>query len=717
MTATSGCDACNKSSLSLLLLRPSPIAKLPPLAPVGAGVVASDAALVAGLLPARLPTESRFVLRTLRAGYVHVYLPSPPAGVKNWLIYRVTDQGDIVGHGSSWFAQPTTNVFCSSKSHNAMGMKLLNIPQAHKITDLWIAFSANLWNETLRGKNKANPNVMQKISLQGGSPNTFKPTATALKAKVLECALKTLSVDQNIDHDFPFNSVAGLTDKLAANLHDAAAAHPKTKDKELAVVLRDPVGIAAELNEIRMRRHQLANQELELPKNVHPLNSSNALIGLKNVMLDSNTLGSYEAVSMIKTKEQFNEGTWPAGTEWQGLTEADRKALVERASASWMTLGFKNTFAKGQLGRIIFPDHDARAAAWAKKKTEETWAKLSPCYDEKARTDWLRDFNARMQKEHYGPLAKFEEDWRSACTDAKLLTCFGEHFDDKDPNDPTKPHSPGITYAREVQYIHTPAPYTPGKIIDDYVEMLNMDIRDPKAVVLRAVAANQAEIISVIYTQITGDAGGDGMRDLTFDFSKALTETAKGKEALRRYSWLGDGVAMFSVGLLSSFSGSIMSAAARHPQVGKATTKALIKIQSLWAVQQGLEMLVQGAVQGSGGGGKVPVLIRMRVSAEDAVQILQARTGQGVGLSKTRIKKQGKRYQDHADDPDRYRNAQACRRRPRQPCQGSHDRPAQDGQGRNRCHHECSKRQVCHFDGERFPADFYAKFNARDEGG
>lgn len=96
MTTTQGCNTCNKSTLSLLLLRPSPVAKMRELTLPGAEAVASDAAVMAGLLPARLPTESRFALRLLRAGYVHVYIPIPPAGVKNWLVYRVTEQADLV---------------------------------------------------------------------------------------------------------------------------------------------------------------------------------------------------------------------------------------------------------------------------------------------------------------------------------------------------------------------------------------------------------------------------------------------------------------------------------------------------------------------------------------------------------------------------------------------------------------------------------------------
>lgn len=227
------CDACQKSTLSLLLLRPSPLAKTAPLKAAGSDSVASDAAVMSGLLPAKLPTESRFALRLLRAGYVHVYLPSPPAGVKNWLVYRVTDQADLVPESQGLFNQPDKNIVCSRKIHNPTGLKLLDIPQAHKVTEIWIAYSANLWNDKLRNKNKANPEAMQKISLAGGSPNTFKPTAANLKSKVLECALTELQINRATDHDFAFNSVATMVDKLADTLEKAAARHPKPKEKKL----------------------------------------------------------------------------------------------------------------------------------------------------------------------------------------------------------------------------------------------------------------------------------------------------------------------------------------------------------------------------------------------------------------------------------------------------------------------------------------------------
>ena len=639
MTTTT-CNTCNKSTLSLLLLRPGPIAKSGPLHPAGADAVASDAAAMSGLLPTKLPTESRFALRLLRPGYVHVYIASPPSGVKNWLVYRVTDQADLVPENNDWFAQPTASITCSRQGHNAAGLKLLNIPQAHKISELWIAYSANLWNDALRNKNKANPQVMQKINLAGGSPNTFKPTADNLRRKVLECALTKLKINEAADHDFVFNSLATQVDSLVENLEKAAALHPKTKGKEQVVVLRDPVGIATELNELRLRRHEVATREIEKPENAHPLNSSNALLGMQKVVLDTNELDSYEQVSPLRLKANYASKSWPVGTEWQPLTPEDRQTLLKRASGSMLLKPYKDLFAREDMGRVIYADHDERAAAWARKLTEKTWVKLAPHYDEGARATWVKTFEAKMKSAHYEPLEKFENDWLAATQDAKTLDYFARHFDANDSNSPLSLVSAGKIYASESQLIHQPAPLTTGTVLDTYLAMLGKPITDEAAVVQRALVGNQQEVITVIHAELTGDAGADGVRDKSYDFMKGVLGLGSGKAALKKYGWLGDAVGMFSVGQLSALSGALMSAAGRSPAMSAALEAQLAKVQQLWGVQQAVEYAAASALQGKAPA--MPVLITMRVDAKEALIVLRARKNQNVGTSKSRIKKQGK---------------------------------------------------------------------------
>jgi hypothetical protein len=641
MSIANGCDTCNKSTLSFLFLRPSPIAKAGQLVPPGSARVISDDALTGGLLPERLPTESRFALRLLRAGYVHVYIPAPPPGMKHWQVYRVTDQADLVSQDSVWFKQPTASIVCPRPDHNAMGLKLLHLPQAHKIKEIWIAYSANLWNDTLRAKNGANPKVMQQVVLTGSSPNTFKPTADMLKSRVLECALTQLTVDKAADHDFPFVSVARQVDNLAANLEKAAACHPKTKGHELAVVLRDPVGIATELNELRLRRHELGKQEAEKPENAHPLNSSNALMGLKQTVLDENLANSFEQVSPLRTKAAFEHSKeWPAGTEWQALTTEQRQALIKASSGdNWLISALKNpykaVFEQETIGRVIYPDHEARAAAWAHEQTEKTWSQFTGKYDEAARQKWMETFEARMKSQHYDPLAKCEADWIASMQDAHTLSYFQDHFDPADPNDPLKHHSPGMVYAAEVHRAYTPAPQTHDDVLDRYLAQFKAPITDDKTVILRAMVGNQHWAISQIASEIDSNK-----RDKLFDFMKGLmtkAEEAAHGARRNRYSWMGDVVGGYSLGIWGSAAAALTSAIARSPQSIQGWNWLLNRIQGLGMVRQAVDLALQATLQG--GNFRVPVLVKMRLPIDEAMQLLRDRAGQNLGTTQTQLRR------------------------------------------------------------------------------
>lgn len=628
---TTACDVCNKSTLSLLLLRPSPVAKLEALKPPGSSAVLSDDADTKDLLPSRAPTESRFALRLLRAGYVHVYMETPPPGVKDWQVFRVTESADLIPQGTAWFTQVGDNKACTTEGHNDAGIKLLNIPQAHLVKEIWIAYSANLWNDKLRNNNKANPEVMQKISLAGGSPNTFQPTLERLKTKVLECALATLSIGGNKEHDFPFHSQVQRVTSLVSNLKRAAACHPKTRGKELAVVLRDPVGIATELNELRLRRNELAKQFIGQPQNALPLNSSNAVLGLKQSIINENLQESYKVVSPLRFRQAFEESQphLPPDTEWVPLEGQERKDMKLGA-----TMAF---WRSDEIGRVVFPDHDARAIAWAKEHTEKSWKDFAPHYDEGARSAWIANFEARLKTEHYDPLAKFEDDWFAAAQDTKTLNYFAKHFDPEERNDPLKLLCPGTIYASESHYIHQPAPHTTGAVLDLYLAMLDKPIKDDKAVVQRALVANQKTVIDKIHEQLTGDANSTGIRDENYEFMKGVLSDGPGKNFALKYRWVGDTVSMFSVGQLTAVTGALMLSLGRNAKLSPSFTAQLAKVQRLWGVQQVVGYATASAIKGVAP--KMPVLITMMVNVEDALEVIRAREGQNVGTSKSRVKR------------------------------------------------------------------------------
>lgn len=642
------CHACQKSSLSLLLLRPSPIPKGPDLRLAGGDAIQTDAAVLTGVVPTRAPTESRFGLRLLREGYVHVYIPAPPPRVKHWQVFRVTAQADLIPESNPLFAQPGKSVACNEKHHNPTGLKLLELPQAHAIKgSIWIAYSANLWNDALRKKNAGNKAAMQEIKLSGGSPNSFKPTQDALKSKVIECALERYLIGGANTHDFPFNSLASQTEKLADDLAHAAARHPQTKGHELAVVLRDPVGVATELNALRLRRNELALQEIEKPENAHPLNSSNMLLGMQQGLLDANLADSFKQVAPLKTKTAFLESrkNLPSGTEWLPLSDEERIALRKAASNDNPVLNallspYKKAFTELDLGRVIYPDHDSRAAAWAKEQAEKTWAPIATKIDETQRQNWLKAFNQRMKIQHYDPLARFEADWLSAARDASTLDYFKLHFDALDPNNPTQLHSPGLTYARESQYIHSPAPVTEGVVLDDYLKLLEKPASDEGAIVLRAAVGNQGDLLAYLqslldtaYKQMTGDPGSEGMRDKASDLLKGLYK----ETGLKKYSWLGDVIAVFSVGQFSALGAAATQLAARSASLNPTLTRALGRLQGLWCVQRILESAAAGALNKIAP--KVPLLVTMNVDVGEALEILRARNTTGQRVSKNAVQR------------------------------------------------------------------------------
>lgn len=631
-----GCDKCKKSSLSLLLLRPSPLGLGQGTAPFGAEKVKSDPAVVADLLPTRLPTESRFALRLLRAGYLHVYIEykdSAPA----WKVFRVTKDSDLLPESDALFTQKGTDATCmNAADHIKGGRKLLNIPQAHTVKALWIAFSGNLWSDKIKQRNQGMGPAMQQVLLDGGSKNAFTPTAENLKSKVLEFGIEHWAGNSAGFQKFKFTSFKPEeVDELAAEMVRAAGCHPKTKGKELAIVLHDPVGIAAELNAIRILRNDVIQKELARPEIMHPLKSSAALRGIAKSFIDESQVKSFDKVSPRRMRSGFTKEHEAAGAEWHPIDQAEKDRLLEPHKCSSGYQRMKEYLDQSKQGRIIYPDQDARQAAWIKEQTAEMWKKISPHYDETARTKWEGAFASRMDKEHFVPLERYELDWRAAVDDPKTLAYFDLHFDPMDPNDQRSHHSPGSVYAEENDHINTPIPLSKGKVLDMYASILDKKISDITAIALRALVGNQQSVVDVYIEQFTGDPGAEengGMRDKTYDILKEMP-------ILDKYSWYASGVMLFGMGQLTAVTGAVI--ALGHTKYVSARMKALM---DHWGMQQAMEHVRKAGVHGSvrGIGPKIPVLITMKVSREAAMEILRARGAAEVGINKTQIKKHTK---------------------------------------------------------------------------
>lgn len=634
-----GCDTCNASVLSLLLLRASPIAKVGPLVPLGAQSVESDDALLTGLLPKRAPTESRYVLRLLRAGYVHVYIPAPPKGMKNWLVYRVTEQADLVPEDSEWFAQ-NGNVNCKrTGSHNFVGMKLLKLPQAHKIDGIWIAYSANLWNKKLREQNKANGKVMQFVPIGSKEiANTFAPTPEHLKQKVLECALHTLSLNRSTHHDFPFNSLADQVASLAEQLTNAAACHPRTRGKELAVVLRDPVGIATELNSLRLRRQELSEQYTLQPENRQPMEVAKLIQILESSTISDVNDRAMEWVSPLRTQAAFSSSTWPAGTQWSPLTHQERAVLIARAPKGILGAPYRRAFQNKDLGRVIYPDAAERAATWAEQESEKLWSPMRNFYDGSKIEEWRKDFQDRMQRLHLDPLKKFEADWGGALEDGGLLSYFASHFDDAASNTLEEAAKygccSGTAYVREAYLAFMPEPFT-SAAMGALEKQLDANILNAGAVVQRAMVANQSSLLAIL---------ADEKRDKTYDFIKGLIgefatkSPSQGQKPSQlpasRYSWLTDSTLAMSFGLMAALSAvavhGVASAWQAHaamntpsPTVDPKILNRLSRAQAMAMIHRASEEALMASMDGRKP--NMPVYVVANFDPETATQIMKGR--------------------------------------------------------------------------------------------
>lgn len=551
--AAQNCKHCQKSSLSLLLLRPSPVALDPRLRPVGAAQVTADATLVTPMVPTDLK-QSKTVLRLLRAGYVHLYIPSRDTGQSPnnaWHTWRVTDEGDVLAQTHPLFAAPSTSAVCKRTGHNVSGFKLIQIPDAHELMgqSIWLAFSANIWNTKLKQQNKANAQAMVEVKLGQTKAPAFKPDEASLSRQLLECTVLNYPVPMCLGPDssgqeqpnpapaFPFNSLAwnNGTRHMAQTLQKAAAAHRKTLGHELAVVLPDPVGYAAELNALRLLAHQ---QGLQLkPEDQHKVQSHFALKGLADNVAD---LRSFNNVAAVVSRASF---------------EALQKSSPQRMKdATWEPLQHNQRPSPNQLGRLWTPQARQKLAEQAPTFKALAKKEIEKGYDPQASQAWFQALEEKTRK----ALKPYERQWLQGRDHTAVGRYFALHFDEAERNRPgtAQDHSAGGVYLQEVAQIDGPPPVTSVALIDAYLAAYYKAPDDPQAFAVRALAANQKELFKDLSTQLAGDPNVDGMRDKSVDFIKGLLDV-KGEHFRVKYSWMTDALLGFAVGPMSNLGAAV----------------------------------------------------------------------------------------------------------------------------------------------------------------
>ncbi|WP_284337751.1 T6SS effector BTH_I2691 family protein [Comamonas sp. NoAH] len=668
----SGCDQCNRSGLSLLLLRPSPISQDNRVAPAGAGLVKVDEnTLLAGLIPTGTK-DVRYGLRLLRPGYVHMYIPKPPEGVAHWHVYRISNNADLIAQSDPVFSQMPRPAPCQRTGHNALGMRLLPIPQAHLIDTVWIAYSANLWNDNLKAQNQANPEVMQEIHVKQGvaNPGSFVPSANALKAQVLECALPVLTINGNQQHDFPFCSLMSQTEQLAQEMEEVAALHPQTAGKQLAIVLRDPVGIAAEFNAMRLRMSDLSTTHLLRPEVRQPLEVNKLIQTLKqSVLPDVGAEEALTAVCPLRKKSAFDRSasTMPTGTEWEALTQDELAVLNDRASsdspiAHALLAPYRSAFTQEPLGRVIYPDHEERVRKWAQEQADQAWERFAQYYDDEQRRNWLQGLQQTLQAQYLNTLKVYEDNWNRALRSNALGDYFAQHFDEQDTN-LQEMHartgcSAGSIYMEEAALSFTPEPFcVDGEAQRFFDSQLDADIAMPNAIMLRAMVGNQKSLIDILLAD-----PGNGQRDKIYDFIKGLIGEYTGAKAHlgqpltpamgKAVSWLTNINMGFSLGMLGALGAAatnsmastferIIGAGGGVPAAPASISPQMLarlnKVQAMTLVHQASEETLKAVLNQKAVA--VPVVVMANLSPG---QLRQLMIDRGAPMSRRRIRALGK---------------------------------------------------------------------------
>ncbi|MDW5419256.1 T6SS effector BTH_I2691 family protein [Iodobacter sp. CM08] len=596
---TETCRACEKSGLPILLVRPSVIANKADLQPPGSAKLLSHA-IAQKAAQLATPKQSRYVLRTLRRGYLYVFYETPPAGKKDgWDIYRITPEGALysTSHPSFYLAEP----FSCNKSGHLHKVRLLTIPQAHKTGKIWLAYSANLWNDTLKKANQANPKVMQCLDVKayldsGKAPdNAFVAKAESPGKFVAEYALRNVSPGKDAEPYFPFKGGIGALDQLTGHMQQLGNMHPKTKDKGLVFALHDPVAVSAELNHLRMRA-LVRKSEVAVPYRRGVL-CSGLLIGLKKCIGDDH----YK-----KTGTTLLDG---AQRRIGSMNKAlyDKNKLNPSFRPSLKDTIWKPTHAGGpvtpaSMGEVYQLEDDALRKTKANERTQTDWAKLSTFFDEPKRAQFMLEYDKKMA-EMDQIITSYDDDY-AAASQKNVTDCFALHFDENDPNDPKQTHhSAGACYSEEAFHVYGGGSMGPSSAELAYQQALKK-ITEQDAVMLRAQLSNQKSVFEYV---------AEDNQAKSYNLLKDLLMP----QLSPKFSWLNEAVFGFHQGVSTALIGGAVGYASEHSSFKVIEGKLL----GMTLLGQNMEHILAGVLDKT----KIkprPLLVSVFLPFDEAIALL-----------------------------------------------------------------------------------------------
>jgi hypothetical protein len=641
------CNICDhKIGLSILLVRATAIASDAAFAPAeAAGLLTHEASVKALKLP---PLQaSRHALRMLRrGGFVYAwYTRKPRQLAKAWQAFRVHESGALIPESEISWADKASRFACGKNDSHPHDLRTLciQLPEDNPESagPVWIGFSMNWWNDAMRRRVQANAAAagmvkIDPLALLGGVPNAFKADAMSIRQHVADFALRSfdhggtktgINVTSggtepatpfyNGDHDKTY----GQAGSLAGVMRRQAAGHPLTAGREFVLAIPDPVGLAADLNGIRVAKNR-ANQQ-EWNGNDEWVRSEachTTLEGLRKSIVVAGMHQSREWGSRASQK-QWNsvEGR---GVPYEWKPDADGAYAADGSRAGHMTPVGPEAGAIG-----------SRLENRGRMLGERNWRKITDQLDMARYTAWPAQ-RADVEKRLADALAPYESDWICAIDGEPLRGCFKHHFDENDAGKLTARASSGLIYASESDLVHFPQP-----LVHRHAErwtglILDADITEPRAIALRAMFGNQKSAIDKVQAILVGTADrseGDS-RDKTYDLLKGVVTHELGQ----RLNWLHPHLLALSAGGLAASAAGVLqllalaSGKSPAPSSGK-LKKYLALLSRLTAAQQQLELVVEATRPGGGNKAalSVALLIKTRVDAKTALHMLNGYVPKG----------------------------------------------------------------------------------------
>lgn len=468
----SACQACPSVGLPILPVRYAVVPKTLP------GYVlpstCSDPLLAPEDLGKVQIKNHKYVLRTLRAGFLYLTYKDPVSGATIWQCFMISPSGalreiPLASRGLVLPGDPTPP--CQRAAHN-INSRIISIKHPEKIAKAHIGYSEHFWSPHALGRNK-------KALQPRMTP--FSP-ATWIKSHAQTNAFPVADVAKNVVE----YSSANLQKHLS---HGHSEYQPRTGQaaglqarmdkispgKGMVLAMPDPIGCVSDLNFYRMHALNEFHEYLRNGEVSWKLSSSAQIDGLRACV-----------AAQIK----------------ESMKDVKPKQIGHPRSPSSV--------------RVVSKEEQIKTAE------KEGWEKFEDHYDEKARTNFISAFNKQCDA-YEARILKLDTDYVSWKKSASLLMAMADY--DRVPGYSC------IAASKVLCDFLQGGPISRASI-DSWREMLALEATDLKNYAISAILLNQKDWLERFKNadakDLVGHVWGDNHGKI-FDFLKNFAEADEQK--------------------------------------------------------------------------------------------------------------------------------------------------------------------------------------------